>query len=109
MTRPGVDVHREAVRRAVAASSQRAVAAQIGISYRGVGKFLAGAEPYEKTRQKLQAWYVSRAVPPDVLTADVARLAVLMLVDAVPPERRAEAVREIVATVERTHRVAGVE
>ncbi|HEX8243274.1 MAG TPA: hypothetical protein VF541_07255, partial [Longimicrobium sp.] len=79
MTRPALDVLREAVRRAVAASSQRAVAAQIGISHVAVGKFLAGSEPYRPTWRKLQEWYLRRVVPPDAVSAEVARLAAFIL------------------------------
>jgi transcriptional regulator with XRE-family HTH domain len=109
VTRPGVDILRETVRRAVAASSQRTVAAQVGVSYRTIGKFLAGSEPYARTLKKLQEWYVSTVLPRDgAVSPEAATAAVFIVLDDVPQPRRAEAVRELVRSLVRIHRDAGV-
>src|ERR1044071_4560951 len=48
---------REAVAERVAASSLRAVATEIGMSWSGLRKFLRGGSPHRATAQKLLAWY----------------------------------------------------
>lgn len=48
---------RAAVALHVRRSSRRRVAAEIGLSPRGVWKFLEGSKPHPKTRQKLERWY----------------------------------------------------
>ena len=108
MTRPGVEFLREAVRRAVGARSHRAVAAEIGISYRTVGKFLAGSQPYSRTLKKLQEWFVSSIVPQDSVSPEAATAAVLIMLDEIPPARRSAAVRELARVLGQIHRDAGV-
>jgi hypothetical protein len=101
---------RESVRRAVAASSQRSVAAQVGVSYRTIGKFLAGSEPYARTLRKLQEWFVSAVVPRDGrVSPDAATAAVFIVLDDIPQPHRADAVRELVRALGKIHRDAGVQ
>lgn len=107
MTRPAVDVLREAVGRAAEASSQRAVAAQVGVPHRTIGKFLAGSAPRSKTLKKLQAWYVSSIVPAGGASPETATAAVFILLDPIPQPRRAEAVRELVQALGRIHQDYG--
>ena len=54
----GVEAIRKLVRERVAASSLRAVAAEIPMSKSGLDSFLQGRSPYSSTRPKLAAWYV---------------------------------------------------
>lgn len=52
---------RQAVRLAIAGSTLRAVAREIGMSPSGLQNFLDGAAPYGKTKEKLRFWYFRRA------------------------------------------------
>ena len=108
MTRPPVEMLREAVRRASEARSQRAVAAEIGISYRTVGKFLAGSQPYARTLKKLQDWYIRGIVPRDGVSPETAIAAVFIMLDEIPPARRAEAAHKLVQAVGDIHHDLGV-
>jgi hypothetical protein len=54
---------RKLVREAVARSSLRAVADEIGVSKSGLDSFLKGREPYSRTRVKLAAWQLRRSQP----------------------------------------------
>jgi hypothetical protein len=53
--------YRRAVRDAVARSTLRGVALQVGMSPTGLQKFLDGANPYGKTRERLRFWYFREA------------------------------------------------
>lgn len=75
---------REAVRRAVAATSGHQVAAAIGISQGGVRKFVSGSEPHPATVRKLAEWYVRYAADTQHLDADTAAAALTLLVDGYP-------------------------
>ncbi|HEX6746546.1 MAG TPA: hypothetical protein VF092_04565 [Longimicrobium sp.] len=99
---------RDAVRRASEARSQRSVAAEIGISYRTVGKFLAGSAPYARTLKKLQEWFVSTIVPQDGVSPEAATAAVFIMLDNIPPSFRAEAVHKLVQALGDIHREVGV-
>jgi hypothetical protein len=97
---------REAVRRAVAGSSERAVASAVGMSQRGLRLFVGGAKPHASTLRKLTLWYVSQSagVHLDQETAE----AVLALLTGGLPEKERAGVRERVLDVLReAHRAAG--
>jgi hypothetical protein len=85
---PSVDVLRESVRRAVAASSLRTVAAQAGLTHRTVGKFLGGTPPQEKTLRKLREWYVRHAADTPDLSKETRAAALAILLDGVPEKDR---------------------
>ena len=74
------------------ATSRRQVAGEIGLSPRGLLKFLEGARPHEATRGKLERWYEEfRQEAEADLTATEA---LLVLLAALPPDERAGAIRE---------------
>jgi hypothetical protein len=52
---------RGAVREAIARSTLRAVAKDVGMSPTGLQKFLDGTNPYGKTRERLRLWYFREA------------------------------------------------
>ena len=52
-----VGVLREAVRDAVIATSLRAVAADVGMSFSGLRSFLDGGTPFRRTARRLEVWY----------------------------------------------------
>lgn len=78
-----VSTLRAAAVKRVEQTSLRQVARDVGLSPSGLDKFLNGAEPYRKTRRKLEAWYVRGAatdlgqdVSPETVAAAVRILAV---------------------------------
>ena len=103
---PPVPTLREAVREAVARTSVRAVADEVGMSPSGLHSFLNGGRPYARTVRLLAAWFVRRH---DALGAKVAgegdrmvaatRAAVALLVAHLPPAVRASAARQLLAKV----------
>ena len=53
--------YRDAVRQAIARSTLRSVAKDVGMSPTGLQKFLDGTNPYGKTRERLRVWYFREA------------------------------------------------
>lgn len=62
---PEVPVLRAAAQAAADATSIRAAAQAIGMSDRGLNKFLLGAEPYSPTLRRLRRWYQKHASTED--------------------------------------------
>jgi hypothetical protein len=52
---------RAALREAIARSTLRTVAKDVGMSPSGLQKFLDGTNPYGKTRERLRVWYFREA------------------------------------------------
>jgi hypothetical protein len=50
----------QALKRAVDSSSLRSVAAEVGMTHRGLGKVLKGSRCQARTLRKLEAWYQNR-------------------------------------------------
>jgi hypothetical protein len=73
----GLEKIRELAGKRVSASSLRAVASEIGISFSGLRKLLAGGSPHPSTVKKLTAWYVRsrKAGPPKKKISDRAERA----------------------------------
>lgn len=108
---PGVPVStlRAAVAEAVARTSSHAVAREVGMSAPSLRDFINGSEPRQATVRKLAEWYVRTAADRgDVLSEGTARAALALLVEPIPPERREDALRELVDAIERSYRAAGV-
>jgi len=87
--------------------SHRAVAREIGIALRGLQLFLEGSRPQQKTLDKLLAWYrdhVERTEGPPIAASD----ALLVLVRALPPERRPSASAALLSTLLEQHQAADV-
>jgi hypothetical protein len=99
---------REAAQARVDASSRRAVAREIGIQPRGLEWFLEGANPYQKTLEKLLRWYreqFEEAEGPPISGSEALRV----LLRAVPPADRPEAAKDIETLLRRVHDRARVE
>lgn len=91
---------RQAVRRRVAESSLRVAAEEIGLSFKGVDKFLNGAEPHPSTRRKLTDWYVRRSSSrSEAPTPETIQAALELIVRHLPPAIQARAAAAAVAAV----------
>jgi len=92
-----IEVLREAVRRRVADSTLRQVAAEIGMSFSGLHTFLDGTTPHPGTVRKVAAWHV-RAASESGNTVDtaLAETALDLLLRHVPPRKRPALRRELV-------------
>ncbi len=99
---------REGVRRAVAASSLRAVAEQVGLTHRGLALFLDGSKPRRGTVRKLTAWYVSRPSDAEPIAPDVAKATLTFLLTGIPEATIERAVRDVAASVRLAFVEAGV-
>ena len=84
-----VETFRDAVRQAVAQSSTRRVAADIGeVSPAWVRYFLRRGTPYSRTLRRLRLWYVRWARDQATVQPEVAEAALLTLLELVPVEAR---------------------
>ncbi|HEU4558525.1 MAG TPA: hypothetical protein VFS20_11780 [Longimicrobium sp.] len=103
---PSDEVLRAAVRTAVQSSSQRVVAEQIGLTHRGLAKFMDGSSPRENTRRKLREWYVREATAhagPDEATA---RAAIDVLLRGLPESAKNRATAGLIEYVQEVFRAA---
>jgi hypothetical protein len=107
MSGPPVGALRESVRRAVAATSLRAVADQVGITHRGLALFLEGSKPRPGTVRKLTAWYLTRPRDVEEVTTDLAEAAMAVLLAEVPASTIDRAVRDVAACVRQICEQAG--
>ena len=75
------------------------------MSYSGLRTFLKGTDPYAPTLAKLRAWYAQTGEG-RAMTPERARAMLAALVGSLPPERREEAVRELIARLVESYRAA---
>lgn len=100
---------REAVRRAVAASSQRAVADAVGMSQRALRLFMNGeTKPHASTVRNLTLWYLRESAGAH-LDAETAGAAIDLLVNAYPERERARVRADLVKVLREAHRAAGTQ
>lgn len=106
---PSDEVLRAAVRTAVQSSSQRIVAEQIGVTHRGLAKFMDGSSPRENTRRKLREWYVREAS--SRATADEATIQAAMdvLLRGLPEAEKDRATAGVIETVRQAFRAAKID
>ena len=69
-----LDQLRAAVREAVAKTTIRQVASDIGVEHNAVARFLRGAAPYSGNRAKFEAWYTGETNEVERLRQEVAEL-----------------------------------
>lgn len=102
-----------AIRRALsvveAASSERAAAEAVGMSQRGLRKFLAGAKPQAATLNKLNRWYFKHASRGTFLDAETAEAAINILVSSLPEGERGVLRRQLQDLLREAHERAGTE
>jgi hypothetical protein len=92
-----VETLRAAAATRAAATSISVVARQVGLTTRGLNLFLQGAEPYLKTRQKLEQWFVRLAsAETNVTDAETAAAALAVLTHDISPADRQEVIAEAV-------------
>jgi hypothetical protein len=84
-----IDPIRQFVAARASALSVNRVAAEIGLTARGLQKFLDGSEPQAGTQQKLERWYLRARVEAGGETdVDTARAALAVLMHDLPPGKR---------------------
>jgi hypothetical protein len=104
-TEDELDRIRDALRSAIKRSTLRSVALRVGMSPTGLQEFVAGANPYGKTREKVRAWFYREAGFSSIAPDDAAVL-LRRLVGTLPePER---GVARLLDTVESAYREAGM-
>lgn len=98
-----IDRLRSTVARHVEMSSLRQVAREIGMSPSGLLSFVRSAgrrAPHARTYQMLVSWFVrTTLVDAPGASTDAAQAGVEILVQYLPPTRRADAVREILTII----------
>lgn len=105
-----VEVLREALRQRVEETSLRVAADEVGMSFKGVGKFLAGTDPYSATIRKLTDWYLRRTVSQgEAPTLKTVQAALAVLVQHLPPAVQEDAIRRMLAALRAVGEERGVE
>jgi hypothetical protein len=100
-----VEAIREAVRLAVAETSLRAVARQVGLSPMGLHNFLAGRNPYTATLRKLTLWYAEHGTRHGAPEHTV-HAALEVLLEGLPEKGRERGKAALLGVIERMHREA---
>lgn len=104
------DVLREAARRAVARTSSRAVARDVGLSPTGLDLALNTSVVWRaSTRRKLTDWFIRQAADAAESDAATVRAALDVLLEKVPGGEREQARAALLAAVEALHRERGRE
>ncbi len=104
---PSDDVLRAALRRAIGASSLRAVAEQVGLTHRGLQLYVTGeSRPREATARKLRDWYVREGVHAGGVTMETVRAAVDVLLADLPAAERGRASSDLIEVVRQLYRRA---
>lgn len=103
---PPVEVPIDQIRRLLIArvekTSRRQVARDVGMSPTGLGKFLAGGDPYYKTVKRLRRWYATigaQGVPAPTEGAAALRT----LTHGLGPSERAKVAETLFDALERAH------
>jgi len=100
-----LDRIRDALRSAIERTTLRSVALRVGMSPTGLQEFVAGANPYGKTREKVRFWFYREAGFSSIAPDDAARL-LRRLVGTLPePER---GVARLLDCVESAYRESGM-
>jgi hypothetical protein len=73
-------------------ASLRQIAREVGTTHEALRKFLRGAEPFAKTRQKLIRWYLSQAAAVELSSRADFELALAVLLRGLP-DRAAQQTR----------------
>lgn len=93
-----VEVLRSTAAARAAATSISQIARDVGLTTRGLNKFLKGSKPHSATRQRLERWYVRQAAEQaDATDVETATAAIAVLAHDIPPAQHrqiaADAVR----------------
>jgi len=98
-----IDAVRSAAKDATESLSLRSVAQAIGMSAPGLQHFIAGGNPRPATAQLLREWYVREAAAAGDIDPATLNIALSLLVESFPLERRAEAQKRLVETLRDLH------
>jgi hypothetical protein len=96
---------RRAVRDAIAGSTLRAVARSVGMSPTGLQKFLEGANPYGKTKERLRFWYFRQSGFSSYAVEDAAYILRRLMATLPAPDH---GVAQLLDAVEAAHRRVGM-
>jgi hypothetical protein len=99
---------REAVARAIRGTTLRRVAREVGMAPNGLAKFVRGAVSREDTLRKVLAWYVQHAARSHDASPPVARAALAVMLERMPPKDRGWAERALLTAVAKIYRDMGV-
>jgi hypothetical protein len=103
-----LDSIRDTVVRAIERTSLRQTAVDVGLTARGLSRFLAGAPPRASTVRKLREWSVRNAAKNEGASAETAAAALALLVEWLPAEQRDDAADALVSELERRAKAGGV-
>lgn len=107
--RVSVGALRDAARGAVARTSLRQVARDVGMSAPGLALFLDGSMPRESTLEKIRTWYFSEAASRSDTSHHTARAAIELLLEPMPSQETRERVYgEILGVLTRPYRRKGI-
>lgn len=85
------------------------IAREVGLTPRGLQKFLDGAEPRSRTRQKLERWFVREQEHIGTATDEITATAALnVLMHDLPPVHRKKVLTQAVSWWENTFTDVGV-
>ena len=91
------------------ATSVSQVAREVGLTARGLQKFLDGSVPYSATTQKLERWYIREAMRSESETDAVTAAAALqLLMQDLPPAHRATVLEQAIGWWENVYAAAGL-
>ena len=92
------------------ATSVSQVAREVGLTARGLQKFLDGSVPYSATRRKLERWYIREAVRSESATdAATAAAALRVLMQDVPASQRDIVLEKAIGWWENIYAGAGLQ
>ena len=87
---------RAAAQNRAAATSLRATAAEVGVSYSAFRDFVGGSEPYSGNLKKLTEWYLKLELEMDLQTA---RNAIRLLLKGIPDAELASAGKAVTEAI----------
>jgi hypothetical protein len=91
-----VEVLRAALKKRVEETSLRVAATEVGLSWKGVDKLIAGTNPQPATVRKLTDWYVRRSALSEEPASETAQAALSVLTRHLPPALQGETVDKVV-------------
>lgn len=101
---PGVALLRDVVRQTVQASTLRSVAREIGVSAPGLGLFIDGAVPREKTLDKYRAWYLQTSTArAGSVSSETVHLALAVLLQSLPSDAQERTRSQLLRILLRAH------
>jgi hypothetical protein len=90
-------------------SSLRQAAREVGVTPTGLQYFLDGGDPQDRTRRKLEGWYLWNEAGLELSGAEeLEAIALAVLVRGLPPHERNAAVAGALGYFERAYRDAGI-